>query len=249
MKKLSIITVCYNSEEHIKRCIESILPQLNEETEYIIIDGASKDSTLNIIEETAKDNQFVSVYSEPDNGIYDAMNKGINKAHGEFVIFINSDDALFGGAVKKILDCIGKNSDCDCIYGDADVIEWDENGNEIPIKTWYGDKNTANIEHTMICSHQSFVARKSKIEKLGGFYLGLKIAADWDLILRLYKSGCEFQYLNSTISVFSRGGVSCSKDHEKERHLVRKRNKCYKFFDKEYYIVKKTELYNKFKWY
>ena len=241
---LSIITVCFNSEKYIKRCIESVLQSTNNDVEYIIIDGASTDRTLDIINQYRR-TQNIKLVTEKDNGIYDAMNKGIRNANGEYVYFLNSDDYLLPTALSQILDSINNNPKADCIYGNVIVTEEDERGIEQKVKIWYGDKNLDNLNYGMICSHQAFICKRSTIMKYDGFYTGLRIAADWDLVLRLYKGQCEFQYVDITMASFSRGGVSCSEEHEKERHIVRRRNKCYRYFDFEYYRALKTALHNK----
>jgi len=233
MIKISIITVCYNSEKLIKRCIDSVLPLLKERNdllEYIIVDGASKDNTLSIIKSNTSDCQNVRIISEPDKGIYDAMNKGIRAAEGEYVYFLNSDDALIPSDFAKLLDFVDKDNSFDCVYCDVERTDLSDNGTEVCKKIWkpYDDFRILNIG--MIFSHQGTICKKDTVIRLGLFDLQFKIAADWDLILRIYKNGGKFKYLPLCVAKFSYGGAS-EKFCFREKHLVRKKNKCYRLYD------------------
>ncbi|WP_137545097.1 glycosyltransferase, partial [Escherichia coli] len=108
-KKLSIVTVVYNGERFIENAINSVISQKNEQVEYIIVDGGSTDSTLNIIEKYK--NKIDIFISEKDKGIYDAMNKGWSKATGEYVAFLNSDDFYQPGLLNSVLNETNKNPD------------------------------------------------------------------------------------------------------------------------------------------
>ena len=242
-KTLSIITVCYNSEKQINRSIDSVVPQLNSNVEYVFIDGASNDATRDIIREKCGGIEY-KLLSEKDNGIYDAMNKGLDKSSGEYVYFLNTDDCLLPGAVAAITKSIEEYPMADCILGNVKVVDFDSDGTERFIKLWRGDSDLSNLEKGMICSHQGMICKRSTVLEAGGFYTKLKIAADWDLILRLYKKGMQFQYVDMNIARFSRGGVSVRKEHEWERHIVRKRNRCFHCIDHELIIAIKTKIYN-----
>lgn len=249
MPILTIITVCYNSEKFIERCIRSVIPvlrALGEKVEYIVIDGASKDSTLHIIRSLISVNRQVNLISEPDKGIYDAMNKGIQLAKGKYVYFINSDDAVIPDGLVRMVEHLEVEKSIDCLYGDVEVVECSQLGEIKTIKTWEGDKILSNLEKGMICSHQAIICKRETLLKYGGFYTGLIIAADWDLILRMYRGGEAFIYKKECVAEFSRGGISSRKQHERERHIVRKRNGCYKYIDLEYVAAIKTEIYNFF---
>ena len=224
---ISIVTVCRNSEKTIHHCIESILPILDGEVEYLIIDGASTDSTLNIIYSICNGNPNVLIKSEKDHGLYDAMNKGIKQARGEYLWYINSDDAIVTEQFSTIIDALKSFPYVDCLYGDCNVYETKPTGEERFVKVWKGNLSLSEIKHGMIFSHQAVLCRRKLLQCLGGFNQKLKVAADWDLMLRLYNSGACFHYLPYSMSKFSRGGLSCMKRHVWERHLVRKWNRCY----------------------
>lgn len=223
MKKLTIVTVCYNSEKTIQRCIDSIEPQLTSDIEYLIIDGASKDNTLNIIKKYNK----IRYVSEKDSGIYNAMNKALSLAIGEWILYINSDDCLMPNVLKKILPYLNEN--VDCVYGDVKDVIYTENG------IYYRDSKAQNIEilnSHMITSHQSIFMRKDMMVRLGGFNEKYKIAADWDLFIKVKQNGYRIQYIPEIISKFAIGGVCTSNTYVWQMHKIRKENKLYFIFDK-----------------
>ncbi len=223
----TIITVCRNSESTIARCVKSILPALGDDLQYLVMDGASTDSTLEQLRVRCDGNPNVEIHSGRDKGLYDAMNRGIARACGEYVWFINSDDALMPEHSSAVLDALKAAPEVDCLYGDCEVYETIPAGEERFVKIWKSDAPLEALKHGMIFSHQAVLCRRSLVQSLGGFNLKLRVAADWDLMLRLYNFGATFRYLPCTIARFSRGGVSCAKSHVWERHLVRKWNRCY----------------------
>lgn len=230
MKMLTICTVCYNSGKTIERCIKSVVSQLTDEVEYLIIDGKSSDNTIDIIKKYSKDLKYVS---EKDNGIYDAMNKGIKMATGKYILFMNSDDYFNDGAIKVILQSIKSNKDC--YYGDANYIIENKYGKYI--KKYVGCPD-GKIEHVVggpQWSHQSFLVKVDRLKQIGYFDEQFKIIADWDSMVALYKLGCSFEHIDYIISDFTIGGTS-SKSENYQRHLVRKKHKTYKVFD--FYYVK-----------
>jgi glycosyltransferase involved in cell wall biosynthesis len=224
--ELSIITVCYNSAKTIEKCMKSVISQLNGRTEYLIIDGASTDDTLDIIGRYK--NRFMKVISEPDRGIYDAMNKGIINASGKWIWFINSDDYIKDGLIAEILHCISVNSNADCIYGDMEYVRILEGKLYSEIKK--GPNSLDQLKTQMIIGHPSTICKREPLIQIGMFDIKFKVAADWDLLLRLYNKGYRFAYINQTLSSFYCGGIS-SESHILERHLVRKKNDSYKFID------------------
>lgn len=227
---LTIITVCYNSEKTIENCLKSVTKQLNDRIEYLIIDGASKDKTVEIIRRYITPNMVL--VSEPDKGIYDAMNKGIYRARGNWIWFINSDDYIKDGLISSILNVIDKNSESDCIYGNmeyARVIS--EN---IIVEERKAPKTLSLLKNEMIIGHPSTICRRDSMIEIGGFDTRFKVAADWDLLLRLYNNKYKFVHIDRILSTFYTGGLS-SKSHILERHKVRKKNNSYKIVDL-YYI-------------
>ncbi len=225
---LTIITVCYNAENTIEKCIKSVTNQLNDSVEYLIIDGASTDNTLKIID---KYKRFLKCYSEKDSGIYNAMNKGIDKANGKYILYMNSDDQLKEGVINTILKAIKTNKDC--YFGDTQTHYYVSHDDYSRIEI--ASENFNLLPKNPLYYHQSFWAKKEALIKVGKFDETFKIAADWELMFRLYGSGCSFEHINFVISDYYFGGAS-AKWHVMERHRVRKKNNAYKIFDK--YIIR-----------
>ncbi len=197
--KISVITVCLNSAKTIEQTIQSVIGQDDTDFEYIIIDGGSEDGTLDIIEKYRKN--ITILISELDNGIYDAMNKGITLASGEVIGIINSDDWYEPGALKNVRKCFQK-SDADIVYGRLRLIFEDETSY---IQT---PSNIEKIRYEMSIPHPTVFVRKEIYEKYGMFQMEYKIAADYELMLRLYISGVKFIYDDNVFANFRIGGVS-----------------------------------------
>ncbi|MBO5057628.1 MAG: glycosyltransferase [Lachnospiraceae bacterium] len=212
--KVSIITVSYNAAATIEQTICSVVNQTYDNIEYIMIDGKSTDSTCDIIE---KYKESIDYYvSEPDNGIYDAMNKGIYHATGDIIGIINSDDWYEEDAVEKAVNCF-RNSDAELVYGKI----WNicENGTRrCSIK-----KPLNQLWYSMMIPHPSVFVRKNVYEKYGIFNTEYNIAADHDLILRFLCRGVKFAYIDEIIANFRYGGVSTKKALEcaKEAKIIR----------------------------
>ena len=178
--KISIITVCYNSEKYIRSTIESVLNQTYENIEYIVIDGCSKDSTVAIIKEyEPKFNGRMKWLSESDKGIYDAMNKGIKMASGDVVGILNSDDRYISDDVLSlIVETMSKN-DVDSCYGNLLYVK-----NGKPYRYWKSG-NYKSFKLGWMPPHPSFFLKKNIYEKYGLFRLDCGVNADYELMLRL----------------------------------------------------------------
>ena len=224
-KLLTIVTVCFNSEKYIENCIKSIISQMDNRVEYLIIDGKSTDNTLNIIKKYEKDVTFIS---EKDNGIYDAMNKGIQNALGKWLLFINSDDCLIDGKLLNLLSILETKDEYDCIYGDIEEV-YQING-DYYTRIFSPNSDLSDLNKGMILSHPSTLCKRDKLLEMNGFNIHYKIAADWDLLLRMKMNNCKFLKVNCCFSRFYFGGAS-SKNHIKEKHLIRKNNSVYRIFD------------------
>lgn len=199
----SIITVCFNSEKTIERTIRSVLNQTYHDFEYIIVDGASTDGTLEIIKKYEPlFNGKMKWISEKDRGIYDAMNKGIRSAAGELIGLLNSDDYYENDALGKIAEVYTHN-DYSIIYGAVRAV-WD--GREVMVYV----KNHEFIEQDMIAHPSCFVTRKI-YDKFGGYSLKYPYSADYEFMLRIRKEK-EIQYIRiyDIITNFSNGGASNS---------------------------------------
>lgn len=202
---VTIITVCFNSELTIRRTIESILHQTYGHIEYVIIDGDSTDGTLDIIQEYKESfGDRLRVISEPDEGIYDAMNKGIKLAKGALIGILNSDDCYEEDAVEKIVNA------------------WDKSGMQIlygMMRTLKNDKEYAVslLSHNFLDEHMiwhpaTFVT-KDVYDRIGLFDTQYKTVSDYDFILRAHESQeVRFVPVYSVITNYSKGGVSETMD-------------------------------------
>jgi len=200
MDKLSIITVVYNSEKYIRATIESVLAQTYPAIEYIIIDGKSKDGTMDIVSEY--DSRIDTIVSEPDKGLYDAMNKGLSYSTGDYVLFLNSGDLL---SSSNIISEVFNNADTDSdvIYGDTDIT--DEQGNVIHSRRHRPpERLTADsYKRGMLVCHQSFIARRTLCDPYDTQY---RYAADFDWCLKILFKSKKITNSNSVISLFMEGG-------------------------------------------
>jgi glycosyltransferase involved in cell wall biosynthesis len=211
---ITIITVVRNGEKTIKRAIESVVNQTYKNIEYIIIDGNSTDKTLNIIK---KYNSKIDYWmSEPDKGIYDAMNKGVLLARGEYIQFLNADDYLAKqDVISRISQGIIKYNP-DAIYGKIQPFSYDK----CSYSTWPNKEKSINDlkKGGMLAFPAVFIKRK-KIISLGGFNLEYPIAADKDLIYRFFNAKYKIIFFNKVITYFYTKGVS-SKLHINEAAKV-----------------------------
>ncbi len=201
--KYSIITVCYNSEQTIERTIKSVLAQTYKDYEYIIIDGGSKDATLSIIDSyKEKFADKLIVVSEPDKGIYDAMNKGIKLAKGQLIGIVNSDDYYEPTALDSI-DKVYQGGDFEIVYG---MIRNVKDGKELMVYS----KNPDFLHENMIAHPGCFVPKKL-YDELGVYSLDYKYSADYEFMLRVKKDErVSFTGTYDIISNFTIGGASGS---------------------------------------
>lgn len=203
MQKVSVITVCYNAGKTIKNTIESVLSQNYSDYEYVVVDGASKDDTLEIIqsysEQFAQKGTPMTVVSERDKGIYDAMNKGIDLATGDWIIFMNADDSFYhADALKNVFsnDLTGY----DVVYGDC--VRLDGQG-AYPMKA----KPPETLPKQMPFMHQAVFAR-IELCKSYKFDLNYKLCADYNFFFTIYASGCKFKRVDATVCNYSIRGIS-----------------------------------------
>lgn len=204
--KISIITVCYNSEATIRDTIESVLSQSYSNIEYIIVDGASKDGTMAIVNEY-KD-RIAKIVSEPDKGIYDAMNKGVELASGDFVGVLNSDDIFArSNVVGDLADFLTTNSHLDGAYADL-VFVRRECTDEVTRA--YSSKNFSNwkIRFGFMCPHPTFYVRRRLFKELGSYKLGYRVSADFELMARFIKNGVKLGRNPRVMVKMRDGGIS-----------------------------------------
>lgn len=201
--KMTIITVCLNCEQTIKRTIESVVNQLYDNIEYIIIDGDSKDLTCDIINHYKDKISFFC--SEPDNGIYNAMNKGLKHSTGDFVYFLNSGDYLYDNkTVKNVVNSISNHPNFDIIYGD--ILHYRDN-NAIRENCFRSDIFDFIIHGGI--NHQSLFAKRDVFVQVGFFDEKYKVFSDFDWCLKLLSKGdFKFLHINLPISYVLAGGYS-----------------------------------------
>lgn len=200
--KVSIITVVFNNRLNLVKTINSIKSLDYNNLEYIVIDGGSTDGTLDVINEN---NNFINYYiSEKDEGIYDAMNKGLKSATGDFVWFINSGDIPSDNQILTKVFSLG--DDCDVYYGDTEMV--DDEGKSFGNRTLKIPPKELNWEKMidgMVVSHQSMIVRK---DVCGYYNTNYKYVADIDWAINLLKKSNKVINTNLTLSKFLIGGYS-----------------------------------------
>ncbi len=181
---ISVITATYNSERTLIDTIRSLQIQTFQSFESVFIDGNSKDSTLDIINRSELEQK--QVYSEPDEGIYQAMNKGIAHAKGDVIGFLNSDDFYADENVLKDVAFLFKDPEVDACYGNLCYVG-KQNKNKI-VRHWKSESFKAGMfQKGWVPPHPTFFARREVYEKYGGFDTSFKIAADYELLLRMFE--------------------------------------------------------------
>ncbi len=206
--KLSIITITFNAERFLLGTVRSITEQTCTDIEYIIVDGKSTDGTIDIVKECAGEISTKGIdfkwISEPDKGLYDAMNKGLQMATGDFVWFINAGDKLFDNTtVRQVVDAITDN--IDVIYGQTLIIDSNDNP--------YGERhkiapNNLKFKHMingLVVCHQSIVVRR---EIAPAYDLSYRYSADYDWVCKVLNVSRNNCYINGYLSRFMLSGIS-----------------------------------------
>jgi glycosyltransferase len=203
--KISIITVALNSALYIEDCIKSVVSQAYNDVEHIIVDGGSTDGTLEIIQKHKGDLAYW--VSEPDKGLYDAMNKGINAATGDVIGILNSDDFYINSnCLSVVANCLAKEAVDSCY---ADLIYVDENDAEKGVRYWRaGDYDKRNFKKGWMPPHPTFFVKRKVYEKYGLFNINFPLAADYELMLRfLYKNNVSTVYIPEFLVKMRTGGA------------------------------------------
>ncbi len=217
---VTVVTVSYNAEKTIERTINSVLSQTYAANiQYLIIDGKSNDGTCNIVKNYISNtpNSHIELISEPDTGVYNAMNKAINLAQGKWIIFMNADDYFVNSQVVEKFVELGENADV--VYGDTVC---NDNG----LYRISCAKNIRLIKYRKPFVHQSVFVKTSVHKKFMFNDKDYKISADYDVFLRMFKQKVKFKYINMIVSVFSTEGISSinTNQGEIEDYLVQKSN-------------------------
>lgn len=198
--KISIVTIAYNCETEIEETILSVINQQYDNKEYLIIDGASKDGTMDVVNKYR--DKIDVIISEPDKGRSDAFNKGIAHATGDYIVMMNAGDLLADDALNKF----AKNFEpgYDVIKGNT--IRWNEETGFKSIE--YPVINYPAIPFNFLICHQSTYISKSAYERYGGYGLDYKVVMDFDLMLRFTQKGAKFRKINEDLAIFRMGGIS-----------------------------------------
>jgi glycosyltransferase involved in cell wall biosynthesis len=205
--KVSLITICYNSSDTIEETIQSVLNQTYQNIEYIIVDGKSTDQTLHIIEKYQ--NKIAKVVSEKDNGLYDAINKGIKLATGEIIGLIHADDVLaYPEAIEDIVKTFHQNLTSDCVY--ADLVYVNRNNINKVTRTWISGKYKPKaFLWGWMPPHPTCYFKKAIIQQHGFYRTDLKSAADYEFLLRyIHKHKINLSYLPKVTVKMRIGGES-----------------------------------------
>ncbi|KQC34146.1 family 2 glycosyl transferase [Nonlabens sp. YIK11] len=218
MCQVSIITVNYNDKIGLERTIKSVQEQTSSDYEHIIIDGNSNDGSKDII--TEHQNNFSYWISEPDTGIYEAMNKGIDVSNGKYLLFLNSGDALFKPDVLKTVEINLKNN-FDIVFGDLWVYRIDKTG----FKHSYAQDVSTTVLKRIGLGHPSTFIKTKIFQKYGKYRTDLKIVSDWEFFIKvILREKVSCFKIDEIISVFYEGGISSSPDfsdlHLEERKKV-----------------------------
>ena len=223
--KISVITVCFNEIERIESTILSVVEQTYENIEFIVVDGNSNDGTRDILN---KYKDKIDTYiSEADDGIYDAMNKGVKYSTGDFLYFLNGGDKLFSPeTICSIFSDLNLIEKVDVIYGNRYLMKKDGN---LYYQTQPNSIDSIFLLINGTIYHQAAFISKNAFNKLGGYNLDYKIASDYDLFVRLKtKLNANFIYVNKTVCVFFSDGISYNPDYFKlnqaERNKIKDEN-------------------------
>lgn len=233
MDKISVVTVCYNASRTIRKTIESILCQNYANYEYVVVDGDSTDDTLTTVtsylEQFEEKNVSVTIVSEKDHGIYDAMNKAIDIVSGDWIIFMNADDSFYNENVLNDVFNYDLTS-YDVVYGDC--VRLDGQG-AYPMK--------ANIPETlpkqMPFMHQAVFTR-SELCKQYKFDLKYKLCADFDFFFKIYARGDLFKQVNVTVCNYSISGISGRSLLDAQKEVISIKEK----YEKQYPITSKDRI-------
>jgi glycosyltransferase involved in cell wall biosynthesis len=203
--KISVITAVFNNRDTVAAALDSVLSQTHADTEVIIIDGGSTDGTLALLAGYA--NRVATLISERDGGIYHALNKGIALATGEVVGFLHSDDLMADASVlKRVVDAFA-DPDVDAVYGDLVYVRHSDPTHVV--RAWKaGEFVPSQLAWGWMPPHPTVYVRREIYERLGGFDLSYRIAADYDCMLRFLAAGIRSVYIPHLMVRMRVGGVS-----------------------------------------
>lgn len=206
--KISVITISYNNREGLEKTIKSVVSQDNNDYEYIVIDGGSEDGSKELLEKYAEHISYG--ICESDKGIYNAMNKGIQAAHGEYLIFLNSGDQFYDS--KSLSNGAKYLGNEDLVYGDLEIV----NNDKSFIKKYPKDLSFQHFYYQSL-PHPSTFIKKTAFERFGLYDESFKIISDWKwFLMAVCTHNCSFKHIDHTISTFYMDGISSVKGNEKK---------------------------------
>jgi glycosyltransferase involved in cell wall biosynthesis len=211
----TVITVTKNSERYLEQTILSVIGQKYPGLEYAIIDGGSTDGTLEIIKKYQDRVAYWS--SEPDRGIYDAVNKGIRVSTGEIIGIIHSDDYYESDAIAKVVEAFRRDPQGEVFHGNVMM----RTAGDQQLRVSHPNIKYDRIWHKMILRHPACFITRTAYAKYGLYDLGYPIAADYELFLRFYKMGARFHYLDEVMAHMREGGISHRRQKESWRECRR----------------------------
>lgn len=227
--KISIITATFNSSTTIHDCILSVNEQSHRDIEHIFIDGDSSDNSVDLIKELSKRDSII--ISERDSGIFDALNKGIKKASGEYIGFMHSDDFFMNNHVLEMVVKQFEDSSADVVYGD--ILYVSKSDPSRIIRKWKsGVFNLKSLKYGWMPPHTAVFMKKHVYEDFGNFNLDYRISADYDHLIRVLKQpNLIISYLPETITCMKVGGAS----NRSFKNILNK-------MKEDYRIIKSNEL-------
>ena len=209
--KISIITITYNSAKTLPRALESVRSQTYGDIEHIIVDGASTDGTVEIIKNYSKgpsdkvpSTKAVRWVSEPDGGIYDALNKGIRMATGDVIGFLHSDDVLYSPDSIGQIAAAFESSKADVVYGDLQYC----NGDKVTRRWRSNEFHPSSLKFGWMPPHPTLYVRREVYEQVGEYDSWFRISADYDMVLRIFTAGYKTHYIPQVLVSMETGGAS-----------------------------------------
>jgi glycosyltransferase involved in cell wall biosynthesis len=233
--KISIVTITFNAEQHVESTIQSVCSQDYDNIEYIVVDGASSDGTLDIVDRYKT--HMDSFVSEPDKGISDAFNKGIRMATGDLVLLLSADDYLYGSdTISKVAANFVNNPNIDVIHGNVIMLD-SEKSSEVISKP---DPSLKSALFGQPLKHGAMFITKRAYDAFGLYDENYKYAMDYELVLRFIKKNARFRYINDNLAVIRCGGVN-------QRYRQNTLNECFSISIQFGAPVWKAQLYKSWK--
>lgn len=202
--KISIITITYNSAQTLRRALESVQKQTYSDIEHVLVDGASTDGTRAMIEAYAVSHTNVRWVSEKDDGIYNAINKGIKMATGDVIGFLHSDDVLYNAETIAHIAEAFETAKADVVYGDLQYCKGDK-----VVRRWKSNEfNPRALKYGWMPPHPTMYVRREVYEQVGEYDEWFRISADYDMILRIFIAGYKTRYVPEVLVCMETGGAS-----------------------------------------